>query len=156
MNNMHKSIGANKKLKGFSLIELMVVVAIVGMLAAIAYPSFTEEVKKSRRADAQGALLGLANAMERHYTETGAYTGAGTVGGNTGAPTIFSTKSPVDGTVKYYDLTIKAVTGTTYELWAEKSGAQESDICGDLTLTNSGLRGIDSPDTGVTVADCWK
>ncbi|MFI3186333.1 MAG: prepilin-type N-terminal cleavage/methylation domain-containing protein, partial [Methylococcaceae bacterium] len=53
---------------GFTLIELMVTVAIVGILAAIAYPSYQDSVRKSRRADASGALLGLANAMERHFT----------------------------------------------------------------------------------------
>ncbi|MCP4091353.1 MAG: prepilin-type N-terminal cleavage/methylation domain-containing protein, partial [Gammaproteobacteria bacterium] len=56
------------KSRGFTLIELMIVVAIVGILAAIAYPSYQEQVRKSRRADANGALLGLANAMQRHAT----------------------------------------------------------------------------------------
>ena len=55
--------------KGFTLIELMIAVAIVGILAGIAYPSYQDSVRKSRRADAQGALLGFANAMERYFTQ---------------------------------------------------------------------------------------
>jgi prepilin-type N-terminal cleavage/methylation domain-containing protein len=58
---------------GFTLIELMIVVAIIGILASIAYPSYQESILKSRRADAKGALLGFANAMERHFTETNSY-----------------------------------------------------------------------------------
>ena len=70
--------------KGFTLIELMIAVAIVGILAGIAYPSYQDSVRKSRRADAKGALLGFANAMERYFTENNSYLGAGAGGGNTG------------------------------------------------------------------------
>ena len=56
--------------KGFSLIELMIAVAIVGILAGIAYPSYQESVRDSRRADAKGALLGFANSMERFLRRT--------------------------------------------------------------------------------------
>ena len=59
--------------KGFTLVELMIAVAIVGILASIAYPSYQDSVRKSRRADAKGALLGFANAMERHFTENNSY-----------------------------------------------------------------------------------
>jgi len=54
------------KQTAFTLIELMVTVAIVGILASIAYPSYQDSVRKSRRADVKGVVLGLANAMERH------------------------------------------------------------------------------------------
>ncbi|MBT5967504.1 MAG: prepilin-type N-terminal cleavage/methylation domain-containing protein, partial [Gammaproteobacteria bacterium] len=54
-----------REIKGFTIIELMITVAIIGILASIAYPSYQESVYKSRRADGKGALLGLANAMER-------------------------------------------------------------------------------------------
>ena len=60
---------------GFSLIELMVVVVIVGVLASIAYPSYRDQVRKTRRADAKSALLDAAAKMERYYTQFGRYSG---------------------------------------------------------------------------------
>jgi len=124
--------------KGFTLIELLIAVAIVGILAAVAYPSYMDSVTRSRRADAQAALIGFAQAMERHYTTTGGYTGAGTTGGNTGAPTIFSTKSPIDGTDTYYNLTISSVAVSTYTILATPTGAQAGD--GNIQLTSTGAR----------------
>ncbi len=140
------------KQQAFTLIELMVTVAIVGILAGIAYPSYQDSVMASRRADAEGALLGFANAMERHFTETNSYLGAGTTSGNTGAPTIFSTTSPVDGGTPYYNLTINAATASSYTLNAAPTGAQANDKCGTLSLTHTGVRGIS---TALPVTDCW-
>ena len=140
--------------KGFTLVELMIAVAIVGILAGIAYPGYQDSVRGSRRADAKGALLGFANAMERYYTEKNSYLGAGTTGGNTGAPTIFSSVSPVDGGTPYYNLTIgNDVTTNSYTLNATPTGAQSNDKCGALTLAQTGARGFTG--TGVTAADCW-
>ncbi|WP_435237096.1 type IV pilin protein [Psychromonas sp. PT13] len=127
-----------KRKNGFTLIELLIAVAIVGILASIAYPSYMDSVTRSRRADAQAALLGFAQAMERHYTTTGGYTGAGTTGGNTGAPTIFSTKSPIDGSDTYYNLTIESAAVTTYTLKATAVGSQLGD--GDIQLSSTGAR----------------
>jgi type IV pilus assembly protein PilE len=140
------------KQQAFTLIELMVTVAIVGILAGIAYPGYQDSIMKSRRADAEGALLGFANAMERHFTETNSYLGAGTTSGNTGAPTIFSTTSPVDGGTPYYNLTINAATASSYTLNAAPTGAQANDKCGTLSLTQTGTRGIS---TALPVTDCW-
>lgn len=141
-----------KTQKAFTLIELMVTVAIVGILAGIAYPSYQDSVMKSRRADAKGALLGFANAMERRFTETNSYLGAGAAGGNTGTPTIFSATSPVDGGTPYYNLTINAATASTYTLNAAPTGVQANDKCGTLSLTQTGARGIS---TAIPVTDCW-
>ncbi|WP_027148795.1 type IV pilin protein [Methylobacter tundripaludum] len=140
------------KQQAFTLIELMVTVAIVGILAGIAYPSYQDSVMKSRRADAKGALLGFANAMERHFTETNSYLGAGTTNGNTGIPTVFSATSPVDGGTAYYNLTINAATAGSYTLNAAPTGAQTNDKCGTLSLTQTGARGIS---TAIPVTDCW-
>lgn len=137
---------------GFTLVELMIAVAIVGILAGIAYPSYQDSTMKSRRADAKGALLGLANAMERHFTETNSYLGAGTTSGNTGSPTIFSATSPIGGGTAYYNLTINAVTASTYTLYAAPTGAQANDRCGTLSLTQTGVKGVS---TSVAVAECW-
>lgn len=133
---------------GFTLIELMVTVAIVGILASIAYPSYQDSVMKSRRADAEGALLGLANAMERHFTENNSYLGAADA--VTGIPSIYSSTSPVEGGTPYYNLTVSpATTANSYTLSATPIG---TDTCGTLTLTQTGVKGVG---TGATVAECW-
>ena len=157
-----------KKSDGFTLIELLIAVAIVGILASIAVPSYQDSVRKSRRADAKGALMGFANAMERHFTENNNYCDVGGGGGgdtcpagvgdstvnDTGSPPIngvFSSVSPVDGGAVYYNLTISAASETSFTLSATPTGAQTGDKCGTLTLQSTGVRGVSSS----TVADCW-
>ena len=122
--------------KGFSLIELMVVVAIVAILAMVVYPSYMDSMRQSRSADAQAALQGLAQAMERFYTSNGTYVGAASAG----VPTIFSTKTPIDGSDTYYNLTIQSATASAYELAAtpDSGGPQAGEDT--LTLKSTGER----------------
>ena len=144
---------------GFTLIELMITVAIVAILAAIAYPSYQSQVSSSRRSDAQGTLTSFALAMERFYTANNTYLGAaGTkaVPANSGAPWIFSTEAPLDGATKYYDLTIKAgATQNSYTLVATPKGAQTDD--GVIELDSTGVKRWDRNDNGTFAADeaCW-
>ena len=146
-----------KAAKGFTLIEIMIVVAIVAILAAIAYPSYQESIRKSRRSDAQAALQGLAQAMERFYTSNGTYDGAAVGPATTGAPAIFSTKSPIDGSQTFYNLTINAAAANSYELLATPIGDQAAD--GVLGLKSTGVRGwsrdgdADPFEAGET---CWE
>ncbi|MEM9101482.1 MAG: type IV pilin protein [Pseudomonadota bacterium] len=139
--------------KGFTLIELMIVVVIVAILAGVAFPSYTQHVAKSRRADAKGALMGLAQAMERYYTENGTYADVGTtsVRDANNKPVIFAQEVPLDGGKKYYDLTIEAVTATSYTIQATPKNAQAGD--GALILDSIGNKTWQHPDG--TNRTCW-
>jgi len=126
------------KICGFTLIELMIAVAIVGLLAAVAVPSYLAYITKGKRAEAQGALVTFANAMEQWRLQNGSYLGAAAAGANTGAPAIFSTTVPISGGTTTYNLTISAATATTYTLTATATGSQTAD--GNLSLTSTGTK----------------
>ena len=143
---MIKKYQANK---GFTLIELMIVVAIIGIIASIALPAYQNSVQKAKRADAQGALLGLANALERYYTENNSYQG-------TSAAAIFSGTVPTDGGTTYYDLSISAPTTSTYTITAAGTGSMGGDKCGDLTYASTGVQDITNESSGVVASDCWR
>lgn len=144
-----------KRQSGITLIELMVVIVIIGILAAVAYPSYTDNVRDSRRAECTGALSSLANAMERFYSVNGDYLGAAAAGANTGAPAVYTATCPADGGDATYNLTIAAATASTYQLRATPVGAQANDECGSLSLTSTGVKGVIGADAGVTWQDCW-
>ena len=140
---------------GFSLIELMVVVAIIGILAAFAYPAYLEQIRQTRRADCSGALVSLGNAMERHYSVSGSYLAAAAGAADTGAPAIFPVACPVDGGTATYNLTIQAATASTYALNAAPTGVQADDKCGTLSMTNTGVKGVTGANAGITWQTCW-
>ena len=138
-----------RRTAGFTLIELMIVIAIIGLLASIGYPAYQDQVQKTRRADAKSVLMEAANAMERYYTAEGSYTGV-TQGDD------YPAKSPIDGTTTHYTIAANITGGgTAYTLTATRSGAQAADKCGNLSLSSTGARTIASAGTGVTADECW-
>ena len=141
----------NMKTKGFSLIELMIVVAIIAIISSVAYPSYQESIAKSRRADAQANLLELAQFMERHYTANNTYQDTSTTPPS--APGLPFTVSPKDGGSTFYNIALSAITATSYTLTATPAGAMAGDDCGNLTLTHTGVKGR----SGARALDqCWR
>lgn len=139
-----------QNVKGFTLVELLITVAIVGIMASIAIPMYSEQISKTNRKDAQGALLEFQNAMERFYAEQSPYTyrGAGTNGDDTGTPEIFATETPLHATDKTYDLVITAANASTYTLSVVPKNAQSDDRCGTMTVDNTGQKTSDD-------TNCW-
>tara|TARA_R110001592_G_scaffold52649_9_gene161308 strand:+ start:16598 stop:17032 length:435 start_codon:yes stop_codon:yes gene_type:complete len=143
-----------KKQSGFTLIEVMIVVVIIGILAGFAVPNYLENVKQAKRTDAQAALVQFSQGMERYYSANYTYLDAAVGGDDTGAPaaaTFGNTQSPFDGDASY-NLTISAVTATSYTLSATPTGGMTGDACGILTLTNTNVKGDGS---GGTI-NCWR
>lgn len=134
--------------RGFTLIELMIVVAVIGILSAIAYPSYQEHVRKTNRADAQATLMELSHFMERFYSANGKYLTSANAG-----PTLPFTTTPKGGAATNYNLSLSTVTAFAYTLTATATGSMANDKCGNLTLTNTGVRG--SSINGMA-AECWR
>lgn len=133
---------------GFTLIELMIVVAIVALLAAIAYPSYKEYIARARRGDAKTVLLENAQFMERYFTQNNSYLNGAA---NPALPIV---ESPKDAGTKYYDISfVDTNTATTFTLQAVPKGAMSSDPCGTLTLTQAGLKNVSNGSR--TVQECW-
>jgi len=140
---------------GFSLIELMITIVILGILASFAFAGYQEQVRDARRGDCAGALVGLSQAMERFYSANNSYRGAANGGADTGTPAIFAGSCPTDGGTAFYNVTIADADASSYVLQAAPIGGMAEDRCGTLTLTSTGVKGVADAQDGVTWEDCW-
>ncbi len=128
--------------RGFTLIELMIVVAVVAILAAIAYPSYNEQVRKSRRGQAKADIAEVTQLAERFHTVNNTYSGF----------TLPFTRSPRDGGSSHYTISFIG-TQSTFTVTATPSTAtgQNRDKCGTLSINQAGVK---TP-AEATVPGCW-
>ena len=148
--------------RGFTLIELLIVVAVIGILAAIAFPSYQDQVRKGKRSEGKAALLKAAQLQERYYTANNTYADSSVF------PTLFglatsaavyshdsSSGSNNDASSPYRITVAAGATGTiasSFTISATPQSGFTDPKCNVLTLTNTGLKGI----TGTSsVTDCW-
>lgn len=139
MNRM--KLQSARHMRGVTLIELMIVVVVVAILAAVAYPSFLDQVRKTRRADGKAMLLQTSQQLERCYTRVSRYDGCGIA-------------FPIASDEAFYSVSAPTLTPNTFVLNAAPQGDQTADTrCGALQLTSAGQQGSLG---GVTdTANCW-
>lgn len=135
---------------GFTLIEMLIVIAIIAILATIAYPSYRDQVSKTRRSDAKSALTRAAQLQERFFTQNGSYKNTiADLGGNTSPEGYYSVSVQIQGTAgctvggKFY----------CFLLTAQPAGAQAGDDCGSFTLDHTGAKNVSGG--SLSSAQCW-
>jgi len=136
---MKARMKSRKPLKGFTLIELMIVVAVVGVLAAIAIPSYQDYVRRSQRAEARAEVLRAEGWLERFYTENNRYSNNATNDQNTAFSTRF-TGVPAGSTTRYTIALTITNGGASYTISATPTttGPMNGDACGAYSKTNTG------------------
>lgn len=135
-----------KVLTGFTLIEVMITVVIIGILASIAYPSYQNYVIKTNRAAAKACLTELAQFMERSYTQNMAYNPAGFV---------LPANECRNVLVNRYTFTLTNLNARTFTLSAVPTTIQNDSDCGTLTLNQAGQKGAAGGTDAAVVRQCW-
>ncbi len=143
---MKSGFALKKAVRGFTLIELMIVVVVIAVLAAIAYPSYQEYVRKARRTQAKADIVEYMQLAERYHTVNNTYVGFTLEAQHQ--------RSPREGGTAWYTIAINpAATANAIRLVATVSAstAQANDKCGNLSITQAGAKG----NTKGSTADCW-
>lgn len=135
--------------KGFTLVELLMVVAIIGLLLAVALPSYQDSVLAGGRAEGQSLLMEVAADQERFYSINGGYS-------TNAAPLADPPQATRTSESDLYQVAVSACTGGTigdcFVATATPQGSQTDDSCTSLTLDHTGQRGAN----GDTVENCWR
>ena len=133
----------NRVIRGFTIVELMIILCIIAIIFMFAYPSYSGHTMKSRRAEGMGELIELADRMERYYSLNNTYNGS-TLGPDAGH--VYETTTEKGN----YTLEITSATTTLFTITATPNGPQANDKCGTLTLTSRGQKSASGGN------DCWK
>ena len=160
-----KSVSFVSAHRGFTLIEIMITVAIVGILAAVALPAYTEHIARGKRADAKTQLLAAQQWMERFYSENFRYDVNAANEAVNAAGKNFSNqsfiRSPLEGGTVNYNITVGGLARNTYTITATRAGSMANDPCGNLTINQAGQRSAASysttkyADVPALIAGCW-
>ena len=137
--------------RGFTLIELMIVVAIVAILASIAYPSYVSYIARSSRAEVKSALLEDVQFLERNFTVSNKYD-EDSAGNAIATIDLPAQQTPTEGQAKYV-ITLSAVGTTTFTLTATPAGSMATDGCGAFTINQAGTKRVVG--ASLSNADCW-
>jgi type IV pilus assembly protein PilE len=143
-------MNVKKQIQGFTLIEVMVTVAIIAILAMIALPSYKEYVMRSRRADAKAALLKVQLAQEKYRASNTSYSNSLADLGFVADSGVFYSPD------KNYTMAVTGSTATDYTATATPTGAQTGDSCGTFAVNKEGKTASDSIQTTTAkVEECW-
>ena len=155
MIRVERRVALTGKARGFTLIELMIVVAVVAILAAIAYPSYADSVRKGRRGQAKADLMELSQLAERWRTVNNTYVGFGNPGGD-GTLAGDLGRSPRTGDA-YYAVRISNATANTFTLTADPvagKGQDKDTRCLAMIIDQAGAKDVGTGATG-SPSDCW-